>query len=53
MDKLTAIRIKYSDGSYSDQIPVSVQAGNVIWDSTRSLTDILGNIDISNKGNVQ
>ena len=42
MDKLTAIKIKYDDGTYSDEIPVSVLAENVDWNSTLSLVDILG-----------
>ena len=29
MDKLTAIKIKYDDGTYSDEIPVSALAENV------------------------
>lgn len=53
MDKLTAIKIKYNDGTYSDQIPVSVLAGNVEWDSTHTLVDILGNVAIDAKGNIQ
>lgn len=46
MDKLTAIKIKYYDGTYSDEIPVSVLSKNVEWDSTHTLVDVLGNIDI-------
>lgn len=44
MNKLTSIRIKQNDGTYSDDILVQVFADNVIWtsDSTISLTNILG-----------
>jgi len=29
MDKLTAIRIKYDDGTYSDEIPINVLVNNI------------------------
>lgn len=53
MDKLTAIKIKYEDGTYSDQIPVSVLGENVEWDATHTLVDILGNIDVDTTGTIQ
>ena len=53
MDKLTAIKIKYDDGTYSDEIPVGVLSENVEWDSTHTLTDVLGNVDVSAKGTLQ
>ena len=53
MDKLTAIKIKYDDGTYSDEIPVSVLAENVEWDSTHTLVDVLGNIDTDVTGSIQ
>lgn len=52
MNKLTAIRIKYDDGTYSDEIPVSTLAEYIFWDDSHNLVDILGNIDMS-KGTVQ
>jgi hypothetical protein len=42
MDKLYAIKIRQSDGTYGAAIPVSVLAENVDWNSTLSLVDILG-----------
>ena len=44
MNKLTSIRIKQDDGTYSDDIPVQVLAENVIWDETssNSIVDIIG-----------
>lgn len=45
MDKLTAIKIKKSDGSYSDQILISALAENVKYDGTRSVKDILDLLD--------
>ena len=44
MNKLTSIRIKQTDDTYSDDIPVQVLADNVVWTqgSTVSLTTILG-----------
>ena len=53
MDKLTAIKIKYDDGTYSDEIPVSVLAENVEWDSTHTLVNILGSIDVDATGTIQ
>ena len=53
MDKLTAIKIKYDDGTYSDEIPVGVLSKNVEWDSTHTLVDVLGSIDVDVKGTVQ
>lgn len=53
MDKLTAIKIKYEDGTYSDEIPVSVLSENVEWDNTHTLVDVLGNIDVDVTGTIQ
>lgn len=41
MDKLTAIKIKQADGTYSDQILIGVTASNVVYDTTHSITDIV------------
>ena len=53
MDKLTAIKIKYDNDTYSDQIPMSVLAQNVEWDNVHNIVDILGNVKISTNGNLQ
>lgn len=53
MDKLTAIKIKYDDGTYSDKIPVSVLSENVEWDNTHTLVDVLGSIDVDITGTIQ
>lgn len=53
MDKLTAIKIKYDDGTYSDEIPVSALAENVKWDSTHTLVDVLGSVDVDVTGTIQ
>lgn len=53
MDKLTAIKIKYDDGTYSDEIPISVLSKNVEWDSTHTLVDVLGSIDVDFTGTIQ
>lgn len=47
MDKIYAIKIKQSDGTYTDAIPVSVLAENVDWNDTLSLVDILGHVNTS------
>lgn len=53
MDKLTAIKIKYEDGTYSDEIPVSVLSENVEWDNTHTLVDVLGSINVDVTGTIQ
>jgi len=53
MDKLTAIKIKYDDGTYSDEIPISVLSKNVEWDNTHTLVDVLGSIDVGTTGTIQ
>lgn len=52
MDKLTAIRIKYDDGTYSEEIPISALAEYIVWNSSYNLVDILGEVDLT-KGNIQ
>ena len=52
MDKLTSIRIKRDDGTYSDKIFISALSENIIWDNSHTLVDVLGNIDIQT-GTVQ
>ena len=53
MDKLASIKIRQDNGTYSDPIPVSVLAENVECNNGNYLIDILGNIDIQEKGNIQ
>ena len=52
MDKLTSIRIKRDDGTYSNKIFISALSENIIWDNSHTLVDVLGNIDIQT-GTVQ
>lgn len=55
MNKLTSIRIKQDDGTYSDDIPVQVLAENVVWDETssNSIVDIIGQVDLDTNGSIQ
>lgn len=53
MDKLASIKIRQDNGTYSNPIPVSVLAENVECNNGNYLIDILGNIDIQEKGNIQ
>ena len=53
MDKLTAIKIKYNDGTYSDEIPISALAENVEWNNSYTLVDILGEVAYDTKGSIQ
>lgn len=53
MDKLTAIKIKYQDGTYSDEIPLSALAQHVDWDDNHSIVDIIGDVDFDTDGSIQ
>lgn len=53
MDKITVIKTKYDDGTYSDEIPISVLSENVEWDNTHTLVDVLGSIDVDVTGTIQ
>ena len=53
ISKLMAIRIKYDENDYSDQIPIGTLAENVQWDQSNTLADIIGNVDFENKGSLQ
>ena len=55
-DKIKAIKIKQINGTYSEEIPISVNVQNVEWDeNNHTLLDALGSVDISSsgKGNLQ
>lgn len=55
MNKLTSIRIKQEDGTYSEEYPVSVLAENVVWEQgqSNSLVDILGQVSFNTNGSIQ
>ncbi len=54
MNKITSIKIKYADGSYSGQIPISVLASNISWDNDgHYITDAIGDVDINTTGSLQ
>ena len=54
MNKITSIKIKYADGSYSGQIPISVLAKNIGWDDDgNSIADAIGDVDINTTGSLQ
>lgn len=47
MDRLYAIKIRQSDGTYGAAIPINVLAENVDWNDSLTLVDILGQVDTS------
>lgn len=51
-DKLTAIKIKQNN-VYSDPIPLAPLAENVEYNDTYNLKEVLGTIDVANKGDIQ
>lgn len=53
MDKLTSIKIRQDNETYSDLIPVGVLAENVECNDNNNLVDVLGSVDIQEKGNIQ
>lgn len=53
MNKITSIKIKYNDETFSDQIPISVLAENINWDDTHSIIDAIGAVDINVTGSLQ
>ena len=53
MESLSTIKIKYKDGTYSKQIPISILSRYVKWNKKNTLVDVLGEIDINTKGSVQ
>lgn len=52
MDILTAIKIRNLDGTYSDPIPISALAENIIYDDKNTLIDALGTIETNEQGKV-
>ena len=46
MDKLTSIKIRQDNETYSDLIPVGVLAENVECNDNNNLVDVLGSVDI-------
>lgn len=54
MDKITTIKIKYADGSFSSPIPIGVFAQAVEWKDNQSLRDVIGSgFDLDTKGSIQ
>ena len=53
MEKFYAIRVKMNNNTYSNQIPISALAENVVYDSNHNLIDILGTVDVSSDGSLQ
>lgn len=51
MDKLKSIKIKYQDGTYSDEIPIGVSVENVDYNDTKTLKQVLS-LDVT-KGTVE
>ena len=55
-NKIKAIKIKRENGTYTEEIPISVNVQNVQWDeNNHTLLDALGSVNISSsgKGNLQ
>ena len=53
MSKLTSIKIKYDDNTFSDDIPISVSIENVKYDDNNNLKTIIGNTNFETKGSIK
>ena len=53
MNKLVAIKIKYQDQTYSDEIPIGASVQNISWNDMYNLKTVLGDINIDEKGSLQ
>ena len=53
MEKFYAIKVKLDDNTYSELIPVSALAENVIYNNDYNIKDSLGTVDIEEDGNLQ
>lgn len=51
-DKITAIRLKRADGTYTDQIPIWTTADNVAYRNNYTLHGVIGDIAVSTDGNI-
>lgn len=51
-DLIKKIKIKKSDGTYSDYIPIGAEAKNIDMENNYSVQDNIGNIDIEKDGNI-
>ena len=52
-NKLTAVKIKQTNGTYSDQIPIGAKSDNIQYKNTQyNLNEVLGNINTI-KGSLQ
>ena len=47
------IKIKKQDGTFTDYIPIGANAENVEMNNGESVEDIIGNIDLESKGNIE
>lgn len=53
MDKVTSIKIKNQDGTYSNEIPIKPDIKDISYSDEYSLKDIIGKIDFNNNGSIQ
>ena len=52
MNKLSSIKIRYKDGTYSEEIPIGILVENIKYNDEKSLKQVLGNLDYD-KGTVE
>lgn len=52
MNKVKYVRLEKEDGTYSESIPLSVDADQINMSNGKDLQEIIGNIDVDTDGNV-
>ena len=52
MDKLKYVKVEQIDGTYSESIPLAVDAINIDMVNGQDLQETIGNVNINNNGNV-
>ena len=53
MDKITKIRIKNQDGTYTDPVPIGADAENVVLSTGYTVEQTIGQLDININGNIK
>lgn len=52
MNKVKYVRLEKEDGTYSESIPLSVDADQINMSNGKDLQEIIGNIDVDTDGNI-
>jgi hypothetical protein len=53
MERITKIRVKRPNGSFTDPVPIGARSEDITMTDGSSLQEILGNINFSSEGSVK